>query len=84
MTKFENCPKIDGLILKDISHEEWREYILYDQVYRIDNPVALYYGENNSTHRVVDAAGVAHCHLGPEKGAVIRWFNGEGNNPVNF
>lgn len=60
------------MIKKDISDEEWREYDFGGRVYRIEDPRDLYVG--NSTHRVVDAKGVAHCVPAPGKsGCVLRW-----------
>jgi hypothetical protein len=74
----------------DITHEVWREYEWTDEigrraVYRIVVPVSLYYRPGGTTHRIVDATGVAHCVPAPgQMGCVLRWFNGEGKNPVNF
>jgi hypothetical protein len=83
-TAFKDCPPIDGLLLKDISHEEWREYEHGGQVFRIDSPVALYYREGGTTHRVVDHLGVSHCHPIPGNGCALRWFNGFRKPPVHF
>ncbi len=77
------------LIERDISQELWREYDFnggnQHRVYRIDNPKKLFIRPGGSTHRIVDADGVAHLCPGPGfRGCVIRWYNGEGNDPVNF
>ena len=68
---------IDGLIgPKDLTIETYREYDFGGRVYRIENPVAFYYREGGSTHRVVDAAGVVHCVPAPGvNGCVLRWRN---------
>jgi hypothetical protein len=78
-----------GLLEFDISKEEWREYDFtaggVQRVYRINKPVTLFIRPGGSTHRVVDDTGIAHCVPGPGfRGCVIRWYNGEGNDPVNF
>ena len=68
---------------KDITTEVYREYDFGDRVYRIANPVSLYVG--STTHRVVDAAGVAHCLPAPGYfGCVLRWQNKDKAVPVNF
>ena len=63
----------------NISDEEWREYEWFygdePRLYRIDNPVLLFYRIGGATHRVVDTHGVTHCvpavgHMG----CVLRWF----------
>jgi len=82
--EFKDCPSIDGLILKDISHEEWREYEHGGQVFRIICPIALYYREGGTTHRVVDHCGVSHCHPIPGNGCALRWYNGKNQSPVKF
>ena len=62
---------------KDISNEEYREYDFISpsglaRVYRIDKPKALYVG--NTTHRVIDSDGVAHCVPAPgHQGCILRW-----------
>lgn len=74
-----------GLIERDISTEEYREYDFGGRVYHIDNPVTLFYREGGSTHRIVDASGVAHCAPVPGQfGCVVRWKNKPGIVPVNF
>ncbi len=69
----------------DLSHELWREYDWAGRVYRIDHPQQLFIRSGGTTHRVVDANGTVHCvpSVGV-MGCVLRWFNGEGNPPVNF
>lgn len=69
----------------DISAELWREYDWDGRIYRIDNPVTLYIRPGGTTHRVVDASGVAHCipSVG-EHGCVLRWKNRSGIEPVQF
>lgn len=59
---------------KDITCELWREYDFNGRVYRIDLPKELYVG--NTTHRVVDITGLAHCVPAPGfHGCVLRWLN---------
>lgn len=71
----------------DISCEEYREYYLVasDYTYRINNPVSLYVRKGGTTHRVIDADGVAHCVLSPETGrSVLRWKNKANQKEVMF
>jgi hypothetical protein len=69
----------------DITTELWREYDFAGRKYRIKNPKLLYYRRGGSTHRVVDAEGVAHCLPAPgEKGCVLTWKTKDENVPVNF
>lgn len=64
----------------DLTTEEYREYdfIPVGQtervVYRINNPVAVYFYKGCSTHRVEDADGIVHCvpAIG-SLGCVVRW-----------
>lgn len=52
--------------------EKWREYDFGGRVYRINNPETVFLG--STTHRVVDASGVAHCVPAPGfHGCVLRW-----------
>lgn len=88
----------DNLAEKDISHEVWREYeweykepitnAIVKRVYRIYDPVSLYIRikpEMGTTHRVVDADGVAHCIPAVGLlGCALRWKNHDGEPPVNF
>ncbi len=68
---------------KDITCEEWREYDFDGRVYRIDDPIKLYVGK--TTHRVVDAQGIAHCIPAPGfNGCVLRWKSVDPNKPVAF
>jgi hypothetical protein len=80
-----------GLIYRDISDEEWREYDFcgYDardpRVYRIESPKTLVFRHGGSTHRVVDAEDTVHLVPGPGyRGCVIRWKTREGVDPVAF
>jgi len=66
--------KICELEFRDLKCEEYREYDFHDRVYRIDNPVSLFFRPGGSTHRVVDKEGVAHCLPAPGiNGCVLRW-----------
>ena len=57
--------------------EDWREYDFDGRVYRINNPVSIYYSPGSSTHRVTDEQGVTHIVPAPaNSGCVIR-FRGE-------
>lgn len=83
---FEDLPEQPGLILRDISCEEFRVYkVSGGDEYRIENPVGLYYRDGGSTHRVVDSQGVSHCVPFPNEGrTVLRWQNKDLSVPVNF
>jgi hypothetical protein len=84
-------PTMGDLIESNIEHETYREYEWScpatgeRHVYRIDQPRTLYVRPGGSTHRVVDAEGVAHCvpAVG-QLGCALRWKNPEGVAPVNF
>ena len=82
------CKPVTGLIgPKDLTVEEWREYDYGNgRVYRIDGPVALYYREGGSTHRVVDSKGIVHCVTFGKfaEHVVLRWKNKDEKNPVGF
>lgn len=69
----------------DISSEMYREYDWGGRVYRIDNPKKLFIRFGGTTHRVVDAFGVAHCvpSVGI-MGCVLRWCTDNEDKPVNF
>lgn len=82
--QFENLPEIPGLKLSDISCERYREYDFVDRVYRINNPIALYFRPGGSTHRIVDVDGTSHCVAFPGKSTVLRWVNFDLSVPVNF
>lgn len=68
----------------DLTAEIWREYEHGGTVYRIDNPVRLFYRPGGTTHRVQDAAGVVHCHPAPGNGCALRWMPRDTSNPVQF
>lgn len=57
--------------------EEWREYdwsVGGARVYRIMEPVTLWYRPGGTTHRILDSKGVTHCVPAPgERGCVLRW-----------
>lgn len=73
----------DSIQAKDISKELYREYDFSGRVYRIDEPVSLFIG--NTTHRVIDSKGVAHCLPSPgNHGCVLRWMPKDQGNPVQF
>lgn len=68
---------------KDLTPELWREYDFGDRVYRIDAPVRLFWREGGTTHRVLDASGVAHCVPAPGHcGCVLRWLERPGSPGV--
>lgn len=79
---------IDGLVgPKDLTVEAWREYEFPDgSSYRIANPVALYYREGGTTHRIVDKDGIVHCiaYPGKNESVVLRWLNRDVKDPVTF
>jgi len=67
----------------------WREYewIADDdaRIYRIENPIAFYWREGATTHRVLDAEGVVHIVPAPgQMGCVLRYKKAEGVEPVMF
>lgn len=82
--EFTDCPDVEGLIRKNISHETWREYEHGGQVFRIEEPVALYMRLGGTTHRIVDKKGISHCHPIPGNGCALRWKNPDGETPVTF
>ena len=54
--------------------EEWREYDFSGRVYRITKPQKVMFRAGGTTHRVIDAEGIAHCVPAPgEQGCVLRW-----------
>lgn len=75
LVKFTDLKEKDGLVLSDISKEEYREYSWKDRPnYRIDNPIGLYYRINGTTHRIVDQNGITHCVPAPGlNGCALRW-----------
>lgn len=74
----------DEYVIKDITSEAWREYEHGGIVFRINNPVALIYRKEGTTHRVVDENGISHCHPMPGNGCALRWSNVDILNPVAF
>lgn len=80
---------ITGLVgPKDLRVEEWREYEFGGTIYRITDPVAFYYRDGGSTHRVVDSKGIVHCCPAPGfNGCVLRWKNRDveaGADPITY
>jgi hypothetical protein len=80
--------KVEGLVEKSLVDEVWREYDIPGRgsgPYRIWDPVALYYREGGTTHRIVDDKGVVHCVPAPGvNGTVLRWSPRDANRPVQF
>ena len=74
------------LIEHDLTSEEFREYDFGDRVYRINDPVKLYYREDGYIHRVLDSRGVVHCVPGPggRDGCVLRWKTRANEPHVSF
>lgn len=69
----------------ELGDELWREYDWTGRVYRIENPVRLYYRPGGSTHRVLDAEGIVHCVPAPGSlGCVLRWKPQDADNPVQW
>jgi hypothetical protein len=69
----------------DITCEAYREYDFGGRIYRIDNPVKLFFRTGGATHRIVDGDGVVHCLPAPgEKGCVLRWQDKDTTIPVKF
>jgi hypothetical protein len=66
--------------------EEYREYDFEGRVYRIDNPVTLFFREGGTTHRVLDSEDVVHCVPVPgSHGCVLRWKNKDATSkPCEF
>ena len=80
---------MSDLSSRDISHELWREYEWVSEgvvrVYRIESPVSLFTRPGGTTHRVVDADGVAHCIPAVGyMGCALRWKNPKDTEPVRF
>lgn len=76
----------EEFIIKDISTELYREYIMTGKVYRIDNPIQLWLRSGSKFHRVVDSSGVAHTVPAPGdlNCYAVRWKTTNPNVPVNF
>ena len=74
---FQDLPKVDGLVLGDLTDEQYREYDYGNRIYRITNPIGVYFRLGGNTHRVIDADGVAHCVTfpGENKSVVLRWLS---------
>ena len=69
----------------NLTTELYREYDFGGRVYRIDNPVTLFYRDGGTTHRVLDSENVVHCVPVPgERGCVLRWKNKDSTNPCEF
>jgi hypothetical protein len=69
----------------DLTDEVWREYDFSGRVYRIEEPVELYFRPGGSTHRIVDGKGVVHCVPAPGvNGCVVRWRVKPGKTHVQF
>lgn len=76
---------MSNLIKKDLTVEAWREYDFGGRVYRIDNPIELYYRPGGETHRVVVEGGITHCVPAPGvHGCVLRWLDKDPTTPVKF
>ncbi|MDE2097338.1 MAG: hypothetical protein KGL39_08855 [Patescibacteria group bacterium] len=76
---------MSNLVKKDLTVEAWREYDFGGRIYKIENPLELYYREGGSTHRVVTEGGIAHCVPAPGiNGCVLRWQDKDISNPVKF
>ena len=70
---------------RDLQTELWREYDFAGRVYRINNPVYLFFRPDGTTHRILDDKGIAHCCPAPgEFGCVIRWQSKSTEEPVTF
>lgn len=69
----------------NLTTELYREYDFGGRVYRIDNPVKLFYRDGGITHRILDSENVVHCVPVPgEHGCVLRWKNKDSTNPCEF
>lgn len=65
---------IAGVEFKDISDEEYREYVFPTGIVKIDSPKWLYVKkqtESLHSHRVIDASGVSHYI--PSGWNALRW-----------
>lgn len=77
------------IVTGDLKDEEYREYEFgisaTRTIYRIPNPITLFFRKGGTTHRILDSTGVVHClpAVGVD-GCVLRWKPKEGANPVAF
>jgi hypothetical protein len=86
------APASSELRQRSITDEAYREYEYpagptaeRTITYRIDNPVLLVERPGGTTHRVVDAHGIVHCHPAPGYlGCALRWKPRDSSNPVQF
>lgn len=77
MAEIKDRPEMNKGVL---TTEEWREYeftppgAAAPTVYRVNNPVAVYFYKGCTTHRVEDVDGIVHCvpAIG-QLGCVLRW-----------
>lgn len=79
----------------DLDRVLWREYDfcvketgmfgLTRTTYRIEKPVAFFWAEGHTTHRVLDAEGILHLVPAPGfHGCVVRQIKEDGVAPVAF
>lgn len=69
----------------NVTCESWREYDFCGRVYRIEEPVMIFFRPGGETHRVVDSKDIVHCLPAPGvKGCVLRWKSKNSKVPVNF
>lgn len=79
---FSDLDEVPNLELRNIEFEVYREYDFSGRVYRISDPVGLYYRAGGTTHRIVDKNGVTHCVPAPGvNDCVLRWVS---KDLVNF
>jgi hypothetical protein len=77
--------KVEELNEYDLTCEEYREYDWGGRVYTIHSPQKLFYRRGGTTHRVIDAEGVAHCIPAPgHLGCVLRLKSKDPSKPVSF
>lgn len=84
MKTFADLTFAEGIVVKPIQGEEFREYVdpKTGSVYRVTNPLALHISESGS-HYVVDAEGVTH-HIKKDGSFTVRWKAGEGHPNISF
>lgn len=74
----------------DLADEVYREYEVLGTglVYRISDPVSLWYRNGGSTHRILDSSGVVHCVAFPASlngtPVVLRWVPRKPEQAVTF